>query len=92
MELRDELLTLVNDEVSLDASQLIVGDTDLLLTGLVDSLGVVEIVAWIEDRLGIEVDPIDVVLSNFRTVDAIVAYCDRRVGDDVPVAADPPGP
>ncbi len=79
-ELRHELLQLLNEEITLDPSQPIGGDTDLLLTGLVDSLGVVEIVGWMEDRLGIEIDPVDVVLENFRTVDAMLAYAERRVG------------
>ena len=76
MKHRDDLLKLAN-ELSLDRSQDIVGDTDLLLTGLLDSLGVVEIVAWFEDRLGIEIDPADVVLENFQTVDKMLAFVDR---------------
>lgn len=53
-------------------------DTDLLLTGLVDSLGVVLIVAWMEDELGVSIDPGDVVLDNFQTVRQMVAYAQRR--------------
>lgn len=56
-------------------------DTDLMMTGLVDSLGVVLIVDWIENRLGIKVDPGDVVLENFISVDAMVSYLVGR--DDV---------
>ena len=37
----DDLLAFINDEISLDPSQEIGLETDLLLTGLVDSLGVV---------------------------------------------------
>ena len=47
-----ELLRLLNTEISLDPSEEVFADTDLLRTGLVDSLGVVQIVNWIEDRLG----------------------------------------
>lgn len=74
----ERLLKMVNTQVSLDPSVEIVADTDLLLTGLVDSLGVVQIVGWIEDELGIEVDPLDVVLENFQTVERMVAYIDRQ--------------
>ncbi len=55
----------------------IVGDTDLLLTGLVDSVGLIEIVGWLEDEVGIDVDPVDVVLGNFQTVDKMVALVER---------------
>lgn len=61
-----------------DEDTAVVGDTDLLLTGLVDSLGVVRIVIWIESALNIEIDPIDVVLENFQTIDQMVAYLRAR--------------
>jgi acyl carrier protein len=49
-------------------------DTDLLLSGLVDSLGVVMVSDWIQDRLAIVIDPVDIVLENFQTVKAMTAY------------------
>ncbi len=52
--------------------------TDLLLTGQVDSLGVVRIVLWMESELGIEVDPLDVVLENFQTVGQMAEYLRSR--------------
>ena len=73
----DELLGMINAEVSFDPSEEITPETDLLLTGLVDSLGVVQIVAWMEDRLGIEIEPVDVVLENFQTVERMIAFVMR---------------
>lgn len=73
-----DLLELVTHEVSLDPHAAITPDTDLLLTGLVDSLGVIEIVAWMEERLGIEIDPTDVVLENFQSVGLMLEYAARR--------------
>lgn len=55
-------------------------ETDLLLGGLVDSLGVIRIVDWLERRLDIEIDPVDVVLENFRTIADMVAYASHRTG------------
>ena len=78
MTFEDDLIKMISTEVSLDPTYEIVGDTDLLLTGLVDSMGVLVIVAWLEDRLGIEIDPVDVVLDNFQTVDQMLAYVERR--------------
>lgn len=82
--MQEELLAFVNNDVKLDPSIEVVGDTDLLLTGLVDSVGVIEIVGWLEDEAGVEVDPTDVVLANFQTVDAMVALVARlRAGAHV---------
>lgn len=53
-------------------------DTDLLLTGLVDSIGVVRIVTWIEDYLEIEIDPVEVVVENFQSVALVVEFVQRR--------------
>ncbi len=79
MNLAEDLLKMISTEVALDPSVEIHLDTDLLLTGLVDSLGAVQVVAWIEDRLGIEIDLTDVVLENFQTVGLMLAYIDRRL-------------
>jgi acyl carrier protein len=77
MTLRSELLDLINAEISLDPAVAIEGSTDLLLTGLVDSLGVVQIVEWLESRLGCEIDPGDVILEHFQTVDAMLTFAGR---------------
>ena len=74
--LAERLRAFVDDEIALDGD--VEGSTDLLLTGLVDSLGVVQIVDWIEQELDIEIDPGDVVLEHFRSVDAMVAYLRAR--------------
>lgn len=69
-----DLIAMIGGEVSLDPTASIAADTDLLLSGLVDSLGVVQIVGWLEDRFGVQIDPVDIVLENFESVDAIVAF------------------
>jgi len=69
-----DLLAMINAEVSLDPEEPIDGSTDLLLTGLVDSLGVMTIVGWLEDRLEIEIDPSDIILDHFQTVDQMVGF------------------
>ena len=48
VELVAELVELINEELTLDPSITVDADTDLLETETVDSLGVVEIVAWLE--------------------------------------------
>jgi acyl carrier protein len=81
MTLQQDLLDFINADVSLDPSVTIVADTDLLLTALVDSLGVVEIVGWLQDHADVTIDPMDVVLENFQTVDRMVALVERLLGE-----------
>ncbi len=51
--LTDALCEFIDAEVSLDPDTPVEPDTDLLTTGLVDSLGAMEIVHWIEESPGI---------------------------------------
>jgi len=74
----EELLAFIRDEIVVDAD--VDAGTDLLLSGAVDSLGVIRITHWIEERSGQMVDPGDVTLENFQTVDKMVAYLERRSG------------
>ena len=73
----ERLIEYISAEVA-TADDPIDPDTDLLLTGLVDSLGVILIVNWMEDELTISIDPADVVLENFQFVHQMVAYAQRR--------------
>jgi acyl carrier protein len=52
-------------------------DQDLLADGIVDSLGLLKLIAWIEDRFDIHVDDSALDPDNFRTVGAIDAFVDR---------------
>ena len=72
-----ELITFIRDEVAVIEGD-VAADTDLLLSGLVDSLGVIRITQWIEDELDVDVPPGDVTLENFQTVDRIVSYVATR--------------
>ena len=58
-----------------------IGDEeDLLLGGIVDSLGVTRLIAYIEDTARITIPPEDVTLENFQTLVAIHAYVTSRIG------------
>lgn len=47
---------------------------DLLGAGILDSLGVLRLVAFIDSTFGIEVPDSDVIYENFHSVNAIVEY------------------
>ena len=52
--------------------------TPLLDSGIVDSLGLLTLVVFIQEQFGIEVDYADIVPENFESVDAICAYVSSR--------------
>jgi acyl carrier protein len=49
-------------------------DEDLLISGLIDSLGVVRLINFIEQSLEMSIPPEDVTLENFQTVGCISKY------------------
>lgn len=76
--LTEALTRFIQEEIVLD-DVVVAGDLDLLLSGAVDSLGVIRITHWMEETAGVVVDPGDVTLDNFQTVNKMAAYLDTRV-------------
>jgi len=54
----------------------------LIESGILDSLGVLKLVMFLEERYGIQVDAGDVIPKNFDSIDAICAYVDKRTNVD----------
>ncbi|MFK7959647.1 MAG: acyl carrier protein [Phycisphaerales bacterium] len=78
-ETADILVAYVRDELlgGKGPTDLEAGD-DLLGSGLVDSLGVMRLIGFIEQRLGVTVPPADVTIDHFMTVERIVDYLESR--------------
>lgn len=71
----------ISRELVQDTSLLPLGnETPLFEAGLLDSLSMLRLVVFIQERFGIVVDDADLVLENFNTVDAICAYLRSRAG------------
>ena len=71
----------ISRELVQDASLLPLGNaTSLLETGVLDSLGLLRLVVFVQERFGITVDDVDLVPEHFDSVDAICAYLRSRAG------------
>jgi len=81
------LEAVINDYISRelvqDSTLLPLSNTASLLdTGVLDSLSLLRLVGFVEERFGIAVDDVDLVPENFDSVDAICAYLRSRAGAD----------
>ena len=57
-------------------------------TGLIDSTGMLELVAFLEERCGIIIDDEDLLLDNLDSIDKLLGYLERKgVAAPPPVAA-----
>ena len=54
---------------------------NLLLSGQVDSLGVMSLVAFIEETFELKIPFEDVVIENFMSIETMAAYVDGRQSD-----------
>ena len=54
-------------------------DASLIRSGVVDSTGVLEIIAWLETEFGIEVEDRDAVPANLESIARIAAFVGRKV-------------
>jgi acyl carrier protein len=49
-------------------------DYDLVAGGVIDSLGLLKVIAWLEHRFSINADDIDIEPDDFRSVAAIASF------------------
>ena len=67
----NELLNFVNQQLLRDSPGKVQPDTPLFEDGVVDSLKILQLIAFIEMNTGREIPDREVVMSNFRTVNTI---------------------
>jgi acyl carrier protein len=66
-------------DILIDAAKVNLSDEDSLLeAGIIDSLGIVKMLAFLSDRFGISVEDQDVIPENFETINAISAYIENK--------------
>ena len=75
-ELASVLRTFIQDEL-LAGTREVAPDDELLMDGIVDSVGVMRLVAYIEEKLAIKVPPTDFTIENFGTINDLTAYLSR---------------
>ena len=76
----DVSVNIIQDFISerLLDGQAVATDEDLLLSGLLDSLGVMSLVAHLEKHMDAKIPDQDITIENFSTVDTIAQYLNGR--------------
>ena len=77
MDRKTALIEFVKNEVMRNKNAKLNEDEDLLSAGILDSLAILQLVAYIEDQFGIKVPDEDVVFENFQSINALVAYLEQ---------------
>lgn len=54
-------------------------EASLIDTGIVDSMGMLDIILFLETRLGIEIEDVDTTPQNLETIGRIAAFVERKL-------------
>jgi acyl carrier protein len=78
MDRRTALTTYIKQEIMRNPKANLRGDEDLLGAGILDSLAILQLVAYIEDEFGFKIPDEDVVFENFQSIDALADYLENH--------------
>ncbi|WP_163270759.1 acyl carrier protein [Chelativorans alearense] len=70
-----------------DTSFALEEDASLIENDIIDSTGVLELVAFIEEQFGLTMADADIVPANLDSLDRIVAFVSARVGAEASLSA-----
>ena len=79
MDITHDVKTFLATDLGRDTAAVGPGDS-LLEAGILDSIGVMALVAFIEQRYGIKVDDEELMPDNFDSLDAITAFVSSKQG------------
>lgn len=82
-QMETQLIRFILDELARDSGvEKLLPEDELLESSLVDSLGIMRLIAFIEQQFGYCVPSTDIVIENFLSVNAIVDYLSPRLAPD----------
>lgn len=74
----DNLRLHITNNILNDSNASIQDDQDLLLSGMLDSLGILKLVSYLENKYEVTIPPEDVLIDHFSTLGHIQSYMTRH--------------
>ena len=78
-DIKPAVIEFITAEFVPDGTDVDIATANLLEEEIVDSLGIFTLVSFIEDKFGVTVEPEEVNLDNFETVDSVVALVQGKM-------------
>lgn len=75
---REKVRGFIFEKFPIAKSKDIRDESRLLEEGIIDSLGVLELVDFLQNELGVQVDDEELVPDNFESIDAIVGFAESK--------------
>ncbi|MEI6516573.1 MAG: acyl carrier protein [bacterium] len=77
MNTKEAVKAFIQSEIAPGGNEVITDDSNLIELGIIDSMGVMKLIAFVEETFSITINPDDLMPENFETLDAISALLDR---------------
>ena len=79
MNITNELEIFVLNELAADRDmKSIAPDEDLLMQGIIDSLGIMRLSAFMEEKFGIQIADRDMVPENFQSINSLKGFIESK--------------
>ncbi len=78
--MKEKILEFLYDESLKDEFEDLDHDDSLLELGIIDSVKMMEMISFLEENFGIEVDDEELMPENFDSLNAIVAFIESKKG------------
>jgi acyl carrier protein len=72
------LIDYIKGEIMRNRNAKLNDDEDLLSAGILDSLGILQLVAYVEKTFGIQIPDEEVVYENFNSINALASYLGQK--------------
>ena len=79
--MKQKILTYIQEEIINDVSLSLSTDNDLLNSGILDSISIMKLVAFLEMTFNIKIPNEDLLIENFVSIDAIIAFLSNKQVD-----------
>ena len=76
--MKDIIITYIKNEIAIEPLEEIEMDEDLLGNGILDSMGMMNLIDFIENESNISIPQEDMTVENFMTIERIMAYLSKK--------------
>ena len=77
--MNDKIIAYITDNLLYEElDDPLTADENLLESGLIDSLGIMKLVAFLEDEFNVSIPPEDLIIENFMTIGHMSAYLSKK--------------
>ena len=80
MDAREKIYEFINEQFLKEAEKTINDDTSFIEEGVIDSVGVVELVAFLEETFGFRIEDEELIPENLDSVQRLVTFVQTKMG------------